>query len=568
MEFRYDKKTEKLIIEKATKIEYHQMDLSLTRHPKDYRHKPAFKAGFWDGFDTVFNHGKINQGLWKECFKACQTIGSKFNIINKEDFPINREVSLESVEKFCAEFFKNHKHLKDGEWVSFYPYDHQIESAFKILKNKFCIVEVATSGGKSLIISIVFFYIISKMNKDAKMLLIVPSISLVTQFYNDLIKNYYGANNPNAMLDYIYEIELKDGAIINKNPNDYITNEKGENIDVDKLKENKEFKKIRKIKIDKDIRIAEIMSDSPRTFSDNPNIYIGTYQSLINYPKEFFHQFYTVVCDEAHTSKAVSLKKILSQTFTYATYRFGVSGTFPPEDSMESLYIQSVLGPMCATVEAKTLIEKGIITQMDIKVLMLNHNDKEFNDKLAYIKKAGGGMQAYLIEKEYIHLSEKRLNFIKRILEKCNDNTLILFETIEYGKKMLERFKKELPNKEFYYIDGNISGKNREIIFENMEKKDGIVKILISTYGTLSTGVSINNIFNIIFTDSFKSEQRIIQSIGRALRLFEGKTIANIFDLVDIFEKDPINIFYKQSIERQGFYNERQYPFKIIKINL
>jgi hypothetical protein len=40
--------------------------------------------------------------------------------------------------------------------IPFVPYSHQIESAYKILKNN-C-AEVATSGGKSLIISIVMFY--------------------------------------------------------------------------------------------------------------------------------------------------------------------------------------------------------------------------------------------------------------------------------------------------------------------------------------------------------------------------------------------------------------------------
>ena len=60
--------------------------------------------------------------------------------------------------------------------------------------------------------------------------------------------------------------------------------------------------------------------------------------------------------------------------------------------------------------------------------------------------------------------------------------------------------------------------------------------------GTLSTGVSINAIFNVIFADSFKSEQIIIQSIGRALRLHSDKKKAMIFDLVDVFNpKIPTN---------------------------
>ena len=101
-----------------------------------------------------------------------------------------------------------------------------------------------------------------------------------------------------------------------------------------------------------------------------------------------------------------------------------------------------------------------------------------------------------------------------------------------------------------------------------MELNDGKIRILVASFGTLSTGVSIKNLFNVIFADSFKSEQIIIQSIGRILRLFSGKNTANVFDLVDIFEKDPKNIFYKQFLEREKFYIKRKYPYKLIKINL
>lgn len=564
MNFRYEPKEERLIVSDASRIEYHQMKIWLTRHVKGYRFMPAFKMGIWNGQNSQFDNGKVNLGLWRECFKACKEIGVTFNIENKEEFPINREVTLESVSEFCKSFFKNHKVRNGkGEWIPFTPYDYQIETAFKILKNRYCMAEVATSGGKSLIISIVYFYIITKLDPDAKMLLIVPSISLVTQFYNDILSYYFGENNISNIKDFIYEIEYKNGEIINKNSGEYLNDKL-----VDDLKESGEIKKIRKIIIEKEIRIEEIMSDRPRLFSNNPNVFIGTYQSLVNYPKEFFQQFHTVACDESHTCKSKSLKSILSKTFGYAYNRYGVSGTFPTEESMEILDIQSVLGPIISNIEAKTLVEKGIITPMDIKVIMLNHNDKEFNDKVNYIKKSVGGKEAYLIEKEYIHLSDKRLDFIKKIAEKCNNNTLVLFHTIEYGQRIFEKLTKEIPDKEFYYIDGEINNKKREEIKRNMELNDGKVRILVASFGTLSTGVSIKNLFNVIFADSFKSEQIIIQSIGRILRLFGGKNTANVFDLVDIFDESANNIFHKQFLERKSFYIKREYPYKLLKINL
>jgi hypothetical protein len=267
MKFRYDKATEELVVTEATRIEYHQLELWLTRHVKGYKYMPAFKMGVWNGQQSYFRNGRINLGLWKEAMRGCKEIGYPFVLENKEDFPLNREVTLDSVRKFCEEYFKFHKtRTKTDEWVPFMPYDHQIESAYKILKNRYCMAEVATSGGKSLIISIVMFYTLKHINPDAKFLIIVPSITLVTQFYDNIMEYNFGINNL---------IELREKKV------DSILNPDA-------------------VYSPCEIRVEEVMSERPRKFSgkENPNIYIGTYQSLEKWPKQFFQQFHTVVTDE------------------------------------------------------------------------------------------------------------------------------------------------------------------------------------------------------------------------------------------------------------------------------
>lgn len=538
MKFRYDKETEELVVTKATRIEYHQLSLWLTRHVKGYRYMPAFKMGVWNGQQSYFKNGRINIGLWKEAMRGCKEIEASFILENKDEFPLNRDVTLEKVTEFCEEFFKNHKiKTKEGKWIPFMPYDHQIETAYKILKNRYCMAEVATSGGKSLIISIVMFYTLKHMNPDAKFLIIVPSITLVTQFYDNIFEYNHGVNNLEEMRD------KKIDAILNPDA-----------------------------KYDPcDLRVEEVMSERPRkhTGTQNANVYIGTYQSLEKWPKDFFEQFHTVITDEAHGAKAKTILTILSKTFKKAYSRFGVSGTFPSDDTCEILTIQSVLGPKITEVSAHELKEKGIITPMEIKAVMMNHNDLEFADRMEQIRKGGYGKEAFEIEKDYIHISEKRLDFIKKIVDKCDSNTLLLFHTIEYGQKIYNKLREELKDKEFYYIDGGISGKKREEIKKEMEKTDGKVRVLVASYGTLSTGVSINAIFNVIFADSFKSEQIIIQSIGRALRLHSDKDKAIIFDLIDVYDPNNMsNILFRHFKEREKFYIKRKYPYKVIKINL
>lgn len=285
MKFRYDKNNEELIVTDSTRIEYHQLSLWLSRKVKGYKFNPKVKMGIWDGSIQYFRNGKINLGLWKEALRGCQEIGAPFQMENKDEFPINRDVTLEKVQDFCKEFFKFHKvRTKEGEWIPFMPYDHQIESAYKILKNRYCMAEVATSGGKSLIISIVMFYTLKHIEPKAKFLIIVPSITLVTQFYDNIVEYNWGVNNLLEMRDKKLETIL--------NPDAKYT--------------------------PCDVRVEEVMSERPRKYTgtDDANVYIGTYQSLEKWPKEFFQQFHTVVTDEClHPDSLInmsdgSLKKI------------------------------------------------------------------------------------------------------------------------------------------------------------------------------------------------------------------------------------------------------------------
>lgn len=534
MKLRYDTNKERLIVTKASTLEYNQMKIWLNRFVKGYKFMPAFKRGVWSGKINHFHDGQINIGLWKECFKAMMEIEHKLELENKEDFPLNRDVTLEKVEDFCKEFFKDHKIKKDdGEIIDFMPYDYQIETAYKILKNRYCLGEVATSGGKSLILSIVFFYTLKHTDEDAKFLLIVPSINLVSQFYDNLI-------------EYNLGFQKVDEEPQNSNPID--------------------------------IRIQEIMSDKPRKYSGqgDPNIYIACYQSLAkkeNWEDEFFQQFHTVAVDESHKAKSKSLIDILERTFGSAYSRFGVSGTFPDEMSAEILTIQSLLGPIVNSIKAKRLQKEGRISNVKIKQILLNHDDPVFNQNLRDIRKMPNqGARAYQLESEYIRNSEKRLDFILKLVRKCEYNTLVLFNIIEYGEKLRDNLKEFLEgeNIEILYIDGSVKKKDRQEILAKMEiDDDNITRILVATYGTLSTGVSVNNLHNVIFAESFKSEQRIIQSIGRGLRKHDSKDKARVFDIIDCYvEEKQRNSFFRHGKERASMYRKHGYPYDLLKFVL
>lgn len=521
MKFEISKDKSKFILKESTREEYNNLKNWLNPYVKGYRFMPRFKLTNWNGKFDYFNNGIIDFGLWQECYKCCQEYGYPFNVINKENFPRDNKITLEDVTTFVKDFFKDHK-LKGQPFV---PYEHQIEAVFKMLKHRYGTIEVATSGGKSLIFSIMVFYLLRK-KPNTKVLLIVPSISLVTQFYDD-------------MIDYNLGFEKE-----NKNP--------------------------------VELNIQEIMSDKPRKVRDGkePNVYIGTYQSLINWGTQelepnFFKQFNVVMVDESHTAKASTLTTILKRTFGFAHYRLGMSGTYPMENTSEWMAIESVTGPKLITVKAKELMNKGLISNVKVKCLILQYNDQSFAESVYTIKKYGNGKKAYELEKKYAQNSDKRKIFLSKLVGKFKNNSLVLFHNIDYGIGLYNYFRSNVIDKDFYYIDGQTTSEKREYIKKQMEVTDGRPKILVGSFGVLSTGWSIKALKNIIFADSFKSARIVLQSIGRALRLHKDKESdkAIIFDIVDQFHSSYKTILYNHYLTRKkDMYEKEKYPYDELKI--
>ena len=121
-------------------------------------------------------------------------------------------------------------------------------------------------------------------------------------------------------------------------------------------------------------------------------------------------------------------------------------------------------------------------------------------------------------------------------------------------------------DKKVYYVDGSTDKDIREEYKKKMEAGDEVV--IVASYGTFSTGISIKKIHNIFFTESFKSEVIIRQSIGRGLRQHESKDSVNIIDFVDdICFDGHQNYLYKHGLARQKIYRQEKFSYEIKKVS-
>ena len=382
------------------------------------------------------------------------------------------------------------------------PRDYQIEAAFNILKFKKCLSELATSAGKTLISFLTVAYLLENQ-KAQKILFIVPNVSLVVQASEDF-------------LDYNYRNQI-------------------------------------------DIKVQQIYSG--QKIRAGRNVVIGTYQSLVKKKKEYFEQFDAVIIDETHKAKSHSIKTIL-QKCTNASYRYGLSGTIPKEGSLDRLTLMAYTGPLITEISANYLQNEGHIAGCKVKIIKMDYAPQSAKDAFREMSQNRyESKDVFKFEQNYVINSIGRLNFITNIISRVKGNGLVLFHRIEHGKKIYAKLRQE-NNKTVYYVDGNTDKDIREEYKKKMEAGEEVV--IVASYGTFSTGISIKKIHNIFFTESFKSEVIIRQSIGRGLRQHSSKDSVNIIDFVDdLSSPDWDNYLIRHSKARIKIYKEQKFEYNI-----
>jgi superfamily II DNA or RNA helicase len=393
--------------------------------------------------------------------------------------------------------------FKDSEIT---PRDYQIETAFNILKFRRSLSELATSAGKTLISFLTVARLLETKTVD-KILFIVPNVSLVIQATEDF-------------QDYNYMNRI-------------------------------------------DLRIQQIFSG--KKIKENKNIIIGTYQSLVKKPADYFDQFGAVIVDETHKAKSVSIKTILGKCRN-ANYKFGLSGTLPKDGTLDKLTLMSQTGPVIAEIKAAFLQDAGFIAKCNVKVIEMNYaTDTQRNAFLELSRSRQDSKDVFSLEQNFVIQNPSRLDFICNVIGKIPKNSLVLFHRIEHGKKIYEKLRQE-SNKRVFYVDGGTDKDIREEYKKKMEAGEEVV--IVASFGTFSTGISIKKIHNIFFTESFKSEVIIRQSIGRGLRQHESKDAVLIVDFVDdIRTVEWDNYLYKHGKVRQKIYNQEKFKFTIKKVS-
>jgi superfamily II DNA or RNA helicase len=288
------------------------------------------------------------------------------------------------------------------------------------------------------------------------------------------------------------------------------------------------------------------------------DIVITTWQSLDNGKtkmlKPWYKQFEVVFGDEAHGCKAATLVSILGK-LENCKYRFGTTGTLDG-DPLNEATIEGLFGPKFKSITTKELMEQGYVADLKIKCIVLKYPEE--------IAKQVKGM-SYQDEVNFLTTNEERNKFIKNLTLSLKGNKLVFFRLNDHGEKLYQLIKESGDNA--FYIDGTIKSDVREEIRHAIEDEENAT--LVASLGTTSTGISINKLHHMIAAHPSKSKIKVLQSIGRMLRMHKEKNEAVLYDIVDdLSYKSHKNYTLKHFVERVKIYDAEKFDYKFYNVKL
>lgn len=289
----------------------------------------------------------------------------------------------------------------------------------------------------------------------------------------------------------------------------------------------------------------------------NKRVVVSTWQSLYKKPVSYFDDIDVVIGDECHAFKAKQISSVVDKC-TNAIFRFGFTGTLD-NDACNKQVIQGLFGKVAQFTSTNSLIEENSLSKFRIYCLSLKYSKAE-------CKEVAGS--TYQDEIKFIIGNQKRLNYINKLVQTLDGNSLVLFTRVEsHGIPLFNLIKESNKNKDVFLVYGATKVEVREQVRNYVETHDNC--IIVASSQIFSTGINITTLKNIILASPSKSKIRNLQSIGRVLRKSSIKNVAYLFDIVDDLRYNKkSNYAIKHFMERLQLYMEEKFKFKIKEVDI
>ena len=294
----------------------HELSDNFTFDVPGAKFMPQYRSKYWDGKIRLFNIQKneIYVGLLDKVTSFCKKHDYEWEFVDTKFYGLpyeeNDKISDEGVKDYVTSISK-HK-----------PRKYQIEGISDALKKNRRLIISPTGSGKSLMIYAITRY---HVEHQRRVLIIVPTTSLVEQMYKDFIEYGWDVD------EYCHRIYAG----------------------------------------------KDLLSEK--------NVIISTWQSIYKLPKTWF-KYDVVIGDEAHQFKSKSLVSIMTKLYD-TKYRYGFTGTLDGTQTHKWV-LEGLFGPSYKIINTSDLQEAGFLARLNIKILLLKHDPKAFDlyeDEVQYL---------------------------------------------------------------------------------------------------------------------------------------------------------------------------------------
>lgn len=459
-----------------------------------YKFMPAYRNKVWDGKIRLFN---VNN-----CELPYGLMTYVMNFALKRDYEFEAEPELTEVHRFEDDFIMS---FIDSLDLPFNVRDYQFEAVQKALTVNRAILLSPTGSGKSLIIYILMrFMLDAQLKEDQKVLVIVPTTSLVEQMYADF-----------------EEYAEKDEAF--------------------------------------DVRdeVHRIYSGKPKT-NLTENVVITTWQSVYKLPKTWFAQFGAVFGDEVHGFKSKSLTSIMNKC-EVAPYRFGTTGTLDGTQT-HKLVLEGLFGRVFNVTTTYDLMAADTLAQLKIQAIVLKHTEEV---RKGFGKRKYQDEIDYIVRNEKRNNFIRNL-----AVDQVGNTLVLFQFVEKHGKPLYELINNKADEgRKVFFVSGDTETGDREAIRRITEKqKDAIIVASLGTFSTGINIRNLHNIiFASPSKSQIKVLQSIGRGLRKS---DDGRrtTLYDITD--DLTWKNRKNYAYLHGAERLKIYSREKFDVKLYEIDI
>lgn len=254
-----------------------------------------------------------------------------------------------------------------------------------------------------------------------------------------------------------------------------------------------------------------------------------------------------LIVDESHHSSANSFYEVFSQ-LPYASIRVGLTGTVDKKNPVNEMKLYACTGTILSKISNDFLIKQSVSAKPICIMFMVTEPEL---GKMEYQDAYTLGIINNEVRHEVIYdICAKETN--------SNNKVLILVERLEHGQN-LEAVLASL-HKEVYFTNGQLASDERALYLDKL--RQGELDVLISS-NILDEGVDVSGINAVIYARGMKSTRKLLQGIGRGLRLKSDNSKLRFYDFID----DVHMKLLQHSMERYKVLAAEKFVLKLMTID-